>query len=84
MLEFQGAFLAIALPANSDIRCHEADYLKVIAELVGGPDLTVLGFERFTAAWIGIDFGYTLAAEGFSGVGHLTSPRVGDAPEMYN
>jgi hypothetical protein len=86
VLELQAPLLTVAKAANNDERSHETDGFKVIPQLVGVPDLPVLGFEGFSAAGLGIDFRQTLAASGFGGIGHLASPWLGcgDAQKVYN
>jgi hypothetical protein len=57
MLEFKTPLLAVALSAHDDNRRKKSDHVKISAELLGIPDLTVLGFEEFTTTWLGVDFG---------------------------
>ena len=79
-------FMPIAEAANDDEGSHEANGFEFVPKLVGVPDLSVLGFEGFTAAGLGVDFSQTLTASRFGGIGHLASPWLGcgDAREVYN
>jgi len=70
MLKFQGAFSPITAPAHHDERGKKADHFEIPAQFLRVPDLPMLGFERFTAAGLGIDFHEALATKGFGWVGH--------------
>ena len=86
VLELQAPLLPIAEAANDDEGSHEADGLKLIPKLVGVPDLSVLSFEGFSAAGLGVDLGEALTTGRFGCIGHLASPWLGcgDAQEVYN
>jgi hypothetical protein len=56
VLEFEAAFFSVAFPANDHERGHEARHLKILAQFFGAPDLSVLDFQCFSAAGLGIDF----------------------------
>ena len=49
-LKHQAALHVVFLPANDDDRGCEADHIKVQAQFVGCPHLTMLGFQVLTAA----------------------------------
>lgn len=75
-----GAFLAVCFSPHDDVGGHEADNVKVIAEFLSRPDLTVLGLQCFPTARLGIDFCKTLTADGFGGVtqGSFSSGLMAD------
>jgi hypothetical protein len=62
VLELQAALLAIRISGHDDKRSHESNDAKVFAQLIGAPNLAVLGFECFTATRCGIDFCNTFTA----------------------
>ena len=57
VLKFQTPLLAVALSTHDDERSHEADHVEVLAQLIGGPDLSALRFKCFSGAGLGVDFG---------------------------
>jgi hypothetical protein len=86
VLELQAPLLPIAEAANDDERSHEANGFKLVPKLVGVPDSSVLSFEGFTTAGMGVNFSQTLTTSRFGDIGHLASPWIGcgDALEVYN
>jgi len=49
MLEFEAALPAVAPAADDDQRSKKSDDLEILPELLGVPDLTMLGFRGFPA-----------------------------------
>lgn len=56
VLEFQATSLPVTLSTDDHERGHETRDNKIAGELAGVPNLTMLGFERFSASKFGIDF----------------------------
>jgi hypothetical protein len=75
VLKFKAPLHAIAFPVNE--WGHETDDFEVLAQFIGIPNLSVLGFESLTTSRLGIDFDEALTTKGFGIVGHLRSPWVG-------
>ena len=73
VLELETSFESVAFSSDHDEGSHKADHFEVFAEFRCRPRLTVLGFECFSAAGLGIDFSKALTTERFGGVGHLSS-----------
>jgi hypothetical protein len=64
----------VALTLHNDERRKESFHVEVPLKLGGAPHLTVLGFEGFTAARLGVDFGEFLSADVFGWIGHVEAP----------
>ena len=55
VLEFETAGHAVALSFDDHQRSSESGHVKVMGKFLGVPHLTMLGFQRCSAAGFGVD-----------------------------
>jgi hypothetical protein len=65
MLELQAAQLLVSQPAHHNQRRHESQDLKLFPELLGVPDLAILGLESSARSSLGIQLGLALSPGSF-------------------
>jgi hypothetical protein len=70
VLELQASLHAVDFTADHHEGRKKPDHFKVLAQFLGVPNLSVLGFQGFSAAGLGVDLNDSLATIWFGGVGH--------------
>jgi len=70
MLKRQRPFDSIGLSLDHAKRSNETGHLKVIAQLLRTPNLSMLGFQCLSLSLLGIDFGGHFSSDCFCGIVH--------------